>query len=218
MVRRVILEQGRGTLAARVGQRQGRLRGCFGFEDSAAVEKRTGEKIDGDLTVVFGGRSEPGQIGCAFVFASGIQATETDDQIAQSGEVFGCMTGPSGRAILAEGHIADVVERVFDGPVAAAKRLELSSVHFSGRAAGEEDFHFFGNVPGLEMMGGASEHRGLDGVRESRALRSDFERIDRPGLMPAVALVQSDVRREKKRRSRPWRAWRAFQRAWVDWL
>src|SRR5260221_3740960 len=116
------------------------------------------------------------------------------------------MPGPGGRAILAEGHVADVVERVLDRPVTAAKGLELSGVHCGGRAAGEEDFHCFGNANGLEMMGGASEHRGLDGVRESRALRSDCERIDLPGFMPAVALVQSDVRRGKKRRSRPWTA------------
>lgn len=182
------------------------------------MQERASEKIDGDLLVVLGGRSESGQIGSLLVFASGIQATETDDQIAQSGEVFGSMSGPGGRSILAEGHIADVVERVLDCPVTAAKGLDLSSVHFGGRAAGEEDFDFFGDAKGLEMMGGAADHRSLDGVRKPRALRSDFEGKDLPGFMPAVALIQSNVRRGKKRRSRPWKARRVFRRAWVDWL
>ena len=167
------------------------------------MQKGAGEKIDGDLVVVLGSRSEPRQIGSALVFASGIKTTETDDQIAQGGEVFGSISLPGGRAIFAEGHIADVVERVLDGPMAPAEGLELSGVHLGGRAAGEEDFQLFGNANGLEMVGGASEHRGLDGVRESRALWSDFERMDLPSFMPAVALVQSDVRRGKKCRSRP---------------
>ena len=168
--------------------------------------------------VILGGRSKPGQIGSGFVFASAIEAAETDDQVAQGGEVLGSMPGVGGRAILAESDIADVVDGIFDGPVTAAKGLDLSGIHFGGGATGEEDFDFFGNAKGLEMMSGAAHHRRLDGVGESRAFRSDFEGIDLTGFMPAVALVQGEVRREKKRRSRPWKARRVFRRAWVDCL
>ncbi len=48
------------------------------------------------------------------------------------------------------------------------------------------------------MMSGAPDHRGLGGVRESRVLWSDFEGVNLTGFMPAVALVQSDVRRGEK--------------------
>ncbi len=48
------------------------------------------------------------------------------------------------------------------------------------------------------MMSGAPDHRGLGGVRKSRILRSDFEGVNLTGFMPAVALVQSDVRRGEK--------------------
>lgn len=113
------------------------------------------------------------------------------------------MSGADGGAILAESDITDIVNGVFDGPVTAAKGLDLSGAHFGGGATGEEDFGFFGDASALEMMGGAVDHSGLGGVRESRVLGSDFEGIDLPGFMPAVALVEGDVRREKKRRSRP---------------
>jgi len=126
--------------------------------------------------------------------------------------------GLYGPFIFTERNIANVVERVLDGPVAPAESLELSGVHFGGWTTGEEDFGFFGNAKGLEMMSGAAHHRRLDGVRESRALRSDLKGIDRTGFMSAVALVQSDVRREKKRRSRPWIARRVYRRVWVDCL
>ena len=151
-------------------------------------------------------------------FPSGIKATQTDDQIAERGEVLDNMTDVGGRAILSEGNIADVVERVLDGPMAPAEGLDFRGIHLGGRAAGEEDFDLFGDAKGLEMMSRAVDHRSLDGMRESRGLRSDLEGIDLPGFMSAVGLVQSDVRREKKRRSRPWRARRVFRKAWVDWL
>jgi len=99
------------------------------------------------------------------------------------------MSGSDGGPILAESNITDVVNGIFDGPVTAAKGLDLSGVHFGGWATGEEDFGFFGNAKGFEMMSGAAHHRRLDGVRESRALRSDFEGIDLTGFMSAVALA-----------------------------
>jgi len=123
------------------------------------------------------------------LFSSGIEAAETDHQVAQRGEVIGSMSGSDGGSILAESNITDVVNGIFDGPVTAAKGLDLSGVHFGGWATGEEDFGFFGNAKGFEMMSGAAHHRRLDGVRESRALRSDFEGIDLTGFMSAVALA-----------------------------
>ena len=152
------------------------------------------------------------------MFASGIQATKTDHQIAQSGVVFGSVFGAGGGLIFSEGNISNVMERILDRPMAPAESLELSGVHFGGWATSDEDFGFFGNANAFEMMSGAVHHRSLDGVRESRALRSDLEGIDLTGFMPAVALVQSDIRREKKHRSRPRTAWRVCRRAWVDCL
>jgi hypothetical protein len=168
--------------------------------------------------VVLGGRSEPWQVGRFSVFPSAVEGTKADHQVAQSGQVFRCIAGVGGRAIFAKGNISDVVERVLNGPVTPAERLDLSGVHFGGRAAGEEDFNFLGNATGLEMMSGAVDHCSLNGVRKARALRSDLEGIDLAGFMPAMGLVQSDVRREKKRRSRPWKGGRVFQRVWVDCL
>lgn len=127
--------------------------------------------------------------------------------------VFGAGRGP----ILAKGYIAHVMD-VFDPPVTAARPLDLSRAQSSRWAAGHEDLGFFGDPNRFEMVGGADDHGGLGGIREARILRSDFEGINLPGFMPAVSLVQSDVRREKKRPPRPGRAGRAFGRAWVDWL
>jgi hypothetical protein len=183
-----------------------------------SIQERASEKIDGDLGVVLGIRSKPRQRGSLFVFAGSIKATETDHQIAQSGEILGSVFGSGGGQILTESNIANVVEGVLDGPVAPAESLDLSGVHFGGRATGEEDFGFFGNANGFEMMSGALNHSRLDGMRESRALRSDFKGIDLTGFMATVALVQSDIRRGKKRRSRPWTARRVCRRAWADWL
>ena len=115
------------------------------------------------------------------------------------------MLGANGGPILAEGDVADVVKRILNGPVAAAETLDLSRAHLSGRATGDEDLGFLGHVPGLEMMGGAADNRSLSGVRESGVLRSDFEGVGLPGFMPAVSLVQGDVRREKKRPPELWK-------------
>ena len=120
--------------------------------------------------------------------------------------------------IFTEGNVPDVMEGIFDGPVTTAKNLDLSGAHSRGWAAGQEDLAFFGDAKRFEMMGRAADHRGLSGVREARVLGSDFERIDLPGFMPAVGLVQSDGRREKRRPRLPGKGGRAFGRAWVDWL
>ena len=87
----------------------------------------------------------------------------------------------------------------FDGPMASTQGLQLGCVQFGGGAAAQDDFGFFGDLEGLEMMGGAQDDGGLDGVRETRLRRSDLKRVDLTRLMAAMALVKRDVRREKKR-------------------
>lgn len=141
------------------------------------------------------------------MLASRIQATEADDQIAQGGEVFRSLSGADGGLILAEGHVPDIMDGIFDGPMTPAENLEFRGAHFVGGAAGDHDFGFLGHAQGFEMMGGAGNHRGLDGVGEAGALRSDLEGINLTGFMPAVALIQSDVRREKKRPLGPGKGW-----------
>ena len=101
------------------------------------------------------------------MLAGGIEATKADDQIAQGSEVSGSMPGVGGRAILAESDIADVVDGILDSPMAAAEGLDFSGIHFGGGAAGEEDFGFRSNAKGLEMMSGATDQGGLDGVGKS---------------------------------------------------
>ena len=134
---------------------------------SASSQKGTGEKIDGYLAVVLGSRSKPGEIGSALVFASAVEAAEADHQVAQGGEILGSVSSAGGRAILAEGDVADIVDGILDGPVTTAEGLDLSGIHFGGGAAGEKDFGFLGNAKGLEMVSGATDHGGLDGVGKS---------------------------------------------------
>ena len=168
--------------------------------------------------MVVGGRCSKGrQRGVALFPASTVDSAEADDQIAQGGHIAGTVLFLNGRAILTEGDIAHVMEDL-DAPVTPAPSLDLSSIQFRSGAADDEHFHFLSDPHGFEVMSGADHHRGLDGVRESGALRSDREGIDRTGFMPAVGLVQSDVRREKNRRSRLWKAWRVCQKAWADCL
>ena len=150
--------------------------------------------------------------------ARGLQATEADHQIAQSGHVLRSVSGANGRLIFAEGDIADVVDGIFNGPMAPAADLEPSGVQLGGRAAGQEDFDFFRDAKRFEMMGGADHDRGLGGMGKPAAFGSDLEGINLAGLMPAVALVQSEVRREKKRRSALGRVEPVSGIAWVDCL
>ena len=152
------------------------------------------------------------------MLAGGIQAADPDDQITQGGQVVGTMSGADGGAIFSESHVADVVDGIFDAPVASTGKLDLSGAHSGGWTTGQEDLGFLGDAHAFEMVSGAADHRSLGGVGEARVLRSDFKGIDLPSFMPAVALVQGDVRRGKKRPSGPWKGGRVFQRVWVDWL
>jgi hypothetical protein len=49
------------------------------------------------------------------------------------------------------------------------------------------------------VMRGADDHGGLGGVGEVGGLGRDGEGVNLAGFMPAVGLVQREVRREKKR-------------------
>src|SRR3990172_4781768 len=157
-------------------------------------------------------------MGSATAFACGLQATEADHQIAQSGHVLRSVSGANGRLIFAEGDIADVVDGIFNRPMAPAGDLEPSGVQLGGRAAGQENFDFFRDAKGFEMMGGADHDRGLGGMGKTAAFGSDLEGINLAGLMPAVALVQSEVRRKKKRRSALGKVGPVSGIAWVDCL
>lgn len=148
--------------------------------------------------------------------ASRIQATETDHEMAQGGHVLRSMSGANGRLIFPEGDVPDVVDRIFNRPMAPAETLEPSGVQLGGRATGQEDFDFFSDANRFEMMRGADKDCRLSGVGETGSFRSDCERINRAGLMPAMALVQSEVRRGKKRREALRRGGRVSERAWVD--
>ena len=149
--------------------------------------------------------------------AGRIQATQADDQIAQGGQVLRRMAGPDGGSVLAEGNVPDAV-KAFDAPMSAAEVLDLSGIHAVGGATGEEDFGFLAHAHLLEMVGGAADDRGLHGVRETGLFGRDREGIDFARFMPSVALIEGEVRRGKKRRSRPWTARRVCRRAWVDCL
>jgi hypothetical protein len=70
-----------------------------------------------------------------------------------------------------------------------------------GRAAAQDQFGFFGDVQRFEMVGGAHDEGRLRRVRKPRLFGRDGKGIDFAGFMPAVALVERDVGREKKR---PW--------------
>jgi hypothetical protein len=53
------------------------------------------------------------------------------------------------------------------------------------------------------MMDGVEADGGLSRAREEGQFLGDFEDKEFAGLMPAVALVERDVRREKNRPSGP---------------
>lgn len=187
------------------------------FEQLAWLEQGATYKIDGYLAMVLSVAPKVWEIGCAFVLPSGIERTESDDQIAQGGEILGSVPGTDRRLIFAEGDIPHVVD-TFDRPVAAPEGLQLSGVHLGGWATAEHDFGFFGDAEGFEMVSRAANDSGLDGVGKAGLLGSDLKGIDLAGFMSAVALVQRDVRREKKRLSAPWQSGRVCGRAWVDCL
>jgi hypothetical protein len=116
------------------------------------------------------------------------------------------MFSADGGAIFPQSDITDVVDRILNAPVASPGKLDLSGAHLGGGATGQGDLEFLGHAEAFEMMSGAPDHRSLGGVRESRVLRSDFEGVNLTGFMPAVALVQSDVRRGEKNPPGPRRA------------
>ena len=187
------------------------------FEQLGWLEEGSTYKIDGYLAMVLSVAPKVWEIGCAFVLPSGIQRAESDDQIAQGGEILGSVPGTDRRLIFAEGDITHVVD-TFDAPVAAPESLQLSRVHFGSWATAEHDFGFFGDVKGFEMVRGADNDGGMNGVGKAGLLGSDLKGIDFAGFMSAVALVQREVWREKKRRSEPWQGGRVCGRAWVDCL
>lgn len=174
----------------------------------AVVEQGLCEKLDSYLFIVVGGFSKPREIGGGFAFASGVQTAESDHQVAQcchiSRRFFFANCGP----IFAEGDIADVVDWIFDAPVATARGLESGGIQFDSRTGGQDNLNVFSDTNALEMVSGADNDSGLGNVRKTDYFRSDFERINRAGFMPAVSLVQIDVRRKKKGRPRTGKAWR----------
>jgi hypothetical protein len=127
------------------------------------------------------------------------------------------MAGADRRGIFAKGDIAHVMER-FDGPVAAAKALQLGSVHLRSRAAAQEDLGLFGDLKAFEMMGGAQDESGLDGVWEAGLFGRNLKGIDFAGFMASMPLVQGEIRWGKKRLSAPEPGGPVCRRAWVDWL
>ena len=114
------------------------------------------------------------------------------------------MAGAHSGSIFAEGHIAHVVDS-FNAPVAAPEGLQLSGVHFGSRATAQDDFGFLGDAHRFEMVSGTSNDGGLKGVGKAGLGGTQFEGIDLASFMPAVALVQRDVRRGKKRPPAPGR-------------
>ena len=167
--------------------------------------------------MVVGRATESGQGGGAAAFASRIQATQTNHQVAQSGQILRSVSGANHRSIFAEGDIAHVMD-TFDPPVAAPEGLQLSRIHLGSGTAAENDFGFFGDTDRFEMMSGAGNDGRLDGVGKAGLSGSDLKGIDLAGFMSAVGLVQSEVRREKKRLAAPGKGGPVYQRAWVGWL
>jgi len=167
--------------------------------------------------MVVGRATEARQVGSALTFAHGVQAAQTNDQVAQSGQVLRRVSGAHRRSIFAKSHIAHVVD-TFQPPMASAEGLQLGRVHFTSRTAAEDDFGFFGHREGFEMVRGAGNDGGLDGVGEAGLGGGDRKGIDLAGFMPAVALAQSEVRRGKKRLPAPGTSGPVCRRAWVDFL
>ena len=98
--------------------------------------------------------------------ASAIDSAEADDQMAQGGHIAGSVFGVNGRVIFTEGDIAHVMEDL-DAPVTPAESLDLSGIHLVSGATADDHFHFLSDPHRFEVMGGADNHRSLEGVRES---------------------------------------------------
>ena len=188
-----------------------------GKSPSGVIEQGTTDKVHGQGAMVPGGTAKAWQIGGGFVLASAIQAAQPDDQVAQGRQVLRGVAGADGRSILAEGDIAHVVDRL-DAPMATAKALQLRRVHLRMRAAAQDQFGLFGDPDAFEMVSGADDEGGLHGVWEAALLGRDFKGPDLAGFMASMALVNSDVLREKKRLSARETGRPVGRRAWVDWL
>jgi len=203
------LDQGRSRSQSSALRKSRSLSACF--------QERATDQVDGRLAMVVGCGPEAGQVGGAFALASRIEGAQTDDQIAQRGQVLGSVSSANRRSIFAEGDVAHMMDG-FDLPVAAPEGLQLGRIHLGRGAAAEDDFGFLGDRDGFEMVSGADNDGGLDGVREAGLGGSDLKGIDLAGFMSAVSLVQSDVRRGKKRLAALEKGGPVCQRAWVGWL
>jgi hypothetical protein len=67
-----------------------------------------------------------------------VETQDTDGEVAQAGERLRCGTAPDATAILIVGHVAYVVQAVFNAPVAAVEREELLRIGVLGREVGDE--------------------------------------------------------------------------------
>jgi len=184
---------------------------------SGVIEQGTTDKVDGQVAIVPGVTAKAWQIGRGLVLTGAIQGTEADDQVAQGRQVLRGVAGAHGAGIFAESHIAHVVDR-FDAPMATASGLQLHRVHLRMSAAAQDQFDIFGDPNTLEMVSGADDDGGLDGVGEAALLGRDFKGPDLAGFMASMALVNRDVLREKKRLSARGTGGPVCRRAWVDWL
>ena len=151
------------------------------------------------------------------MLAGAVQRAQPDDQVAQGRQVLRAVAGADGGSIFAEGHIAHIVDR-FDAPMATASGLQLRRVHLRMRAAAQDQFDLLGDPNALEMVSGADDDSGLESVGEAALLGRDFKGPDLAGFMASMALVNSDVLREKKRLSARETGGPLCRRAWVDWL
>ena len=151
------------------------------------------------------------------MLAGGIQRAQPDDHIAQGRQILRGVAGAGGASIFAEGDIAHVVDRL-DAPMPTAKGLQLRCTHLRMRAAAQDQFGLFGDPNGFEMVSGADDDGGLDGVWETALLGCHFKGPDLAGFMASMALVNRDVRRKKKRLSARETGGLVCGRAWADWL
>jgi len=184
---------------------------------SGVMEQGTTDQVEGQAAVVSGGTAKAWQIGGDFVLASTLQRAQPDDQVAQGRQVLRAVAGAGGGSIFAEGDIAHVVDRL-DTPMATASGLPLRRVHLRVRATAQDQFQVLGDPDAFEMVSGADDDGGLDGVREAALLGCDFKGPDLAGFLAPVALVNRDVLRKKKRLSARARGGPVGRRAWVDWL
>ena len=127
------------------------------------------------------------------------------------------MARADGGGVFAEGDISHVVSG-FDAPMATAKGLQLCRIHLRVRAAAQDQFGLFGDPHAFEVVSGADEDGGLDGVWKAALLGGDFKGPDLTGFMASMALVYGDMLREKKRLWANGTGGLVGQRAWVDWL